>query len=77
MSNLDLLEMLTDWMAVSQEYKTDCKEFVKNNIGDGKRWPFSEEQKTKIYKIMEALEQALQANNDSSYQQKSSLSRKR
>ncbi|WP_342226987.1 DUF5662 family protein [Rickettsiella endosymbiont of Rhagonycha lignosa] len=75
MSNLDLLEMLADWMAVSQEYKTDCKEFVKNNIGDGKRWPFPEEQKTKIDKIMDALEQAPHANNDSCYQQKSSLSR--
>lgn len=47
MSNLDLLEMLADWMTVSQEYKTDCKEFVRNNIGDDKRWPFPEEQKTK------------------------------
>lgn len=75
MSNLDLLEMLADWMAVSQEYKTDCKEFAKNNIGDDKRWPFSEEQKTKIDRIVDTLEQALQANNDSSYQQKSSLSR--
>lgn len=75
MSDLDLLEMLADWMAVSQEYKTDCKEFVKNNIGDDKRWPFSEEQKTKIHRIVNTLEQALHANNDSSYQQKSGLSR--
>lgn len=75
MSNLDLLEMLADWVAVSQEYKTDCKEFVKNNIGDDKRWPFSEEQKTKIHRIVDTLEQALHANNESSYQQKSSLSR--
>ncbi len=75
MSNLDLLEMLADWVAISQEYKTDCKEFVKNNIGEDKRWPFSEEQKTKIDKIMDTLEQTLHANNDSSYQQKSSFSR--
>ena len=75
MSNLDLLEMLADWMAVSQEYKTNCKEFVKNNIGDDKRWTFSEEQKTKINRIVNTLEQAPHANNESSYQQKSSLSR--
>lgn len=69
MTDVDLLEMVADWMAVSLENKTSCKEFAKNSIEKEKRWPFSQEQKTKIFRIIDALEQALQANNDYSYQQ--------
>ena len=74
MTIIDLMEMVADWMAVNQEYKTNCKEFAENNIGDDKKWPFSKEQKTKIFTLIDLLEKALQATHDLSYQQEESPS---
>jgi Family of unknown function (DUF5662) len=68
MTDADLIEMVADWMAVSQEYKTCCRKFAESNIGNDKRWPFSEKQKTKIFTLIDTLERALQAINDPSSQ---------
>lgn len=69
MSNLDLLEMVADWMAVSQEYGTKCTDFAKATIGDDKAKPFSEEQKTKIFKLINLFEPEYQAKFEKPLQQ--------
>lgn len=45
MSHLDLLEMVADWMAISQEYGTKCIDYATATIGDDKAKSFIEEQK--------------------------------
>lgn len=56
MNNLDLLEMVADWMAVSQEYGTKCADYAKTTIGDDKAKPFSEEQQIIIFKCITLFE---------------------
>ena len=47
MSTLDLVEMVSDWTAMSQEYKQkSCVGYVKEHIDD---WGFSEEKKKLIF----------------------------
>lgn len=60
MSDFDLLEMVADWMAVSQEYGTKCEDFAKATIGDDKPKPFSKEQKTKIFTLISLFEPKFQ-----------------
>lgn len=46
-SDFDLLEMVADWMAVSQEYGTKCEDFAKATIGDDKPKTFFKRTKNK------------------------------
>jgi hypothetical protein len=71
MTSLDLMEMVADWIAMNQEYKGNCKEHAEKNIGDDKKWPFSEEQKTKIFTLIDLLEPAPQVINELSCQPES------
>ena len=50
MSTLDLVEMVSDWIAMSQEYKDgSCLKYVEANI---EQWGFSEERKVLIFKYI-------------------------
>lgn len=70
MNDLDLLEMVADWMAVSQEYQTSCTDYAVKTIGDDKAKPFSEEQKIKIFKWISLFELEHQIQSNPVMQQK-------
>lgn len=54
----DILEMVADWMAVSQERCTNsAREWANSNIG--KRWKFDKDQIDFIYKCIDFLENLL------------------
>lgn len=67
MNDVDLLEMVADWMAISQEYKTKCTDYAIATIGDDKAKPFTEEQKIKIFKWINLFEPTHQANDKSEF----------
>ncbi len=69
MNDIDLLEMVADWMAISQEYGTKCSDYAKATIGDDKAKPFSEEQKTKIFKWINLFETVHPAHDESEFLQ--------
>ncbi len=50
MSEIDIAEMLADWMAVSEERKTSPLEWANNNINQ--RWIFTKEQTHHIYLLI-------------------------
>ncbi len=55
MTNLDILEMVCDWQAISDERKeTGCRGWADSNVG--KRWKFNEERTKQIYKYISLLE---------------------
>lgn len=51
MSDIDIAEMVADWMAVSEEKNSHPKDWAKANID--KRWKFTKHQKDLIYNIIE------------------------
>jgi len=53
MSNIDIAEMVADWMSVSEERNTDPFEWAKNNIN--KRWKFTIKQEELIYSILNKI----------------------
>ena len=54
MSTLDLVEMVSDWTAMSQEYKQkSCVGYVKEHIDD---WGFSEEKKKLIFQYINEID---------------------
>jgi FkbM family methyltransferase len=60
MSQLDLIEMVCDWMAISQELQQgngSCKQWALENID--KKWQFNERTKQQIFTIIDELEQRL------------------
>ena len=59
MTTLDVVEMVADWMAMSQEYGSICEDFAKNNIGPEKRWNFSPAKQELIYEIIQEMEKRL------------------
>lgn len=73
MHDLDLLEMVADWMAISQEYQTSCIEYAIKTIGDNHSKPFCEEQKTKIFKWISLFEPTHQAKDNLELQEKNPI----
>ena len=59
MTILDIVEMVCDWKAMSQEYGTDCGKFLDDNIGPNKRWNFSSAKRQLIYDIHQELDNRL------------------
>lgn len=53
MPDLDLAEMIADWMAVSEERKTNPKDWADKNVNV--RWKFNDHQKALIYELVEAI----------------------
>ena len=51
MPGIYVAEMVADWCAVSEERKSDPRKWAKDNIG--KRWKFTEEQETLIYRLID------------------------
>ncbi|BBB14854.1 uncharacterized protein RVIR1_03330 [Candidatus Rickettsiella viridis] len=58
MSDADLVEMVSDWFAMSQEFNTNPVQFFNNNVGLDKRWPFPPDKKEKIFKLIKMLQLA-------------------
>ena len=54
MSKEDMVEMVCDWDAMSQEYKQSLKKWVDENID--RKWKFDKKNKKFIYEIVEILE---------------------
>lgn len=54
MDDVSILEMLADWLAMSEEKGTDPKEWVKKNVGV--RWKFTDKQKEIIDNVVEKVE---------------------
>jgi len=54
MPDLDICEMVADWLAVSEERNTKAKDWADNNIGI--RWKFNEKQVERIYQIINTIE---------------------
>lgn len=50
MNEIDLIEMVADWQAMSQEFDNSLKEFAKRNIGT--RWLFNEKQQEIIWNLI-------------------------
>jgi len=60
MSMLDLIEMVCDWTAISQELQQgngSCKNWAKENID--KKWKFNERTKQLIFTIIDELDKRL------------------
>jgi hypothetical protein len=53
MSNLDIAEMVADWMAMSEEKGGHPKDWAKSNIGV--RWRFTPEQEKLIYELIDKI----------------------
>jgi hypothetical protein len=53
MPDLDICEMVADWLAMSEEKRTNVKDWADKNIGT--RWEFSNEQVNRIYNIINAI----------------------
>ena len=53
MTDVDIAEMVADWMAMSEERGGHPKEWADNNVN--KRWEFSRGQCNLIYKIIEKV----------------------
>jgi hypothetical protein len=53
MLDLALGEMCADWMAMSEEKKSDPKDWADKNVN--KRWKFTDEQKNLIYELIKAI----------------------
>lgn len=57
MSNLDIIEMVADWTAISQEQNADkgtCLTWAELNLD--KKWCFSSEKKELIYKTIHEID---------------------
>lgn len=52
MPELDIAEMVADWMAMSEEKGTDPTDWAKKNIN--KRWKFDDDQEDLIYELIGA-----------------------
>jgi len=50
---LHIAEMVADWCAVSEEVKTNPKDWADNNVNV--RWTFTDEQKDTIYKLIDGI----------------------
>ena len=57
MDNNAIIEMVCDWMAVSEEKKSQIRDWAKMNIGI--RWDFTENQIDLIYKCIDFFEEQL------------------
>jgi len=53
MKDLDVAEMLADWLSMSEEKGGDPKDWAKKNINV--RWKFTDEQEDLIYELIEAV----------------------
>jgi len=53
MPDLDIGELVADWMAVSEERKTSPKDWADKNINV--RWKFNDHQKALIYELIEEI----------------------
>jgi len=54
MSNEDIIEMVCDWAAMSQEFKNSLQNFIDAKVD--KVYKFSNKQKTLINKVSEEFE---------------------
>ena len=50
MEDLDIAEMVCDWLAMSEEKKTNPKDWADKNVN--KRWKFTDKQKDLIYDLI-------------------------
>ena len=60
MSKSDIIEMVCDWAAMSQElakenWKVDLKKWADDHVGAGKEWNFTKDQTKEIYNIIKVL----------------------
>lgn len=53
MTDLDIGEMVADWLAMSDEKKTNPNDWAKKNINI--RWKFTKEQESLIYELIENI----------------------
>ena len=53
MPDVDIAEMVCDWVAMSQELNTDPFEWAKNNVNN--RWKFTAKQEALIYNFIRVL----------------------
>lgn len=53
MPELDVAEMVADWMAMSEEKGTDPSDWAKKNVN--KRWKFDKDQEDLIYELIDAI----------------------
>ena len=53
MTDLDIAEMVCDWMAMSEEKGNTPQEWAKKNVN--KRWKFTDEQEKMIYEILHKI----------------------
>jgi len=66
MSDVDLIEMVCDWTAIAQEIGENggsARQWADNNVGDQKRFKFSEEEKQFIYRVIDDLDHQLAVLN--------------
>jgi hypothetical protein len=53
MPELDIAEMVADWMAMSEEKGSNPKDWAKKNVN--KRWKFDQEQEDLIYELIDVV----------------------
>lgn len=53
MTNIDIAEMVSDWLAMSEEKGTSIKDWADKNIN--KRWNFTDDQVDLIYKLIDNI----------------------
>jgi len=53
MDDLDIAEMVADWLAVSEERNSSVKQWADKNVN--KRWKFKNEQKELIYELIDNI----------------------
>jgi len=53
MGNVDIGEMVADWMAMSEEKNSEPKDWADKNVNI--RWKFSDKQKSLIYELIEEI----------------------
>lgn len=63
MLNLDMVEMVCDWMAVSHENKTNCMNWALENLD--KKWSFSKSTKEIIFSTIKELEKRIKVSRKS------------
>ena len=62
MSDVDIIEMVCDWTAIAQERGENggsARQWADNNVGDQKRFKFSEAKKQFIYRVIDDLDRLI------------------
>lgn len=54
MEDLDIAEMISDWLAMSEERGNKCIDWADKNVNI--RWKFTDKQKDLIYKLIKGIE---------------------